>query len=313
MARRLGILAAVLVLAVCLTEAGWRLFKTRGYGPTTNPRYVVHDDRFGWRYRPGARLRHRTTDFDVEVAIGPSGFREQPSLPGHPPAIVVLGDSLTFGWGVEGDETFASLLEQELDVPVWNLGISGYGTDQQYLLLSERPFEEAHGVDFAPRVVIATYCGNDVEEVARRVMYGKSKPYYEGPAAAPRLAGVPVPFPLVERWSHLYRSLRRHALERWRAPLTPAEVARAQDLVVWLYAVMAEEAADLGAELVVASWGGDWLDARVEGLAGIHHLDLDPVLRQGAYVFEHDPHWNPEGHAAVARTIAVFLRERGLP
>ena len=73
------------------------------------------------------------------------------------------------------------------------------------------------------------------------------------------------------------------------------------------------QAADLGAELVVASWGGDWLGARLEGLAGIHHLDLDPVLRQGAYVFEHDPHWNPEGHAAVARTMAVFLRERGLP
>jgi hypothetical protein len=44
----------------------------------------------------------------------------------------MVGDSYTFGWGVNDDETFASqlddLLKKESDVREVNLGVGGYGT-----------------------------------------------------------------------------------------------------------------------------------------------------------------------------------------
>src|SRR5688572_19153349 len=97
---RLALAAGALLGAGLLAELGWRVFRSGRYGPTTNPRYVVHDPLLGWRYRPLARTRHATADFDVAIAINELGFREQPSMPARSPDVIVLGDSLAFGWGV---------------------------------------------------------------------------------------------------------------------------------------------------------------------------------------------------------------------
>ncbi len=316
LAARLALALAAFVCSALLAETFWRFWRTAGYGPTTNPRYVLHDSLLGWRYREGARVRHATLDFDVEVSIGALGFREQASLPARAPEVLVLGDSLAFGWGVAGDQTFAALLEGELGLSVWNLGVSGYGTDQELLLLRERSFAAGLPFELTPRVVLAVFCPNDVEEVARPLMYGNSKPCFLGPPEQAVLANVPVPYPWIERVSHLYRSVRRHAVERFQDPLSPAEVERARALVVALYVQMAGEAREIGAVFVVALEGQAWLGDALER-AGLLHLDLSPALEQeaqaaGAVVFAHDPHWNSRGHSAVARALAAFLRERAL-
>ena len=44
--------------------------------------------------------------------------------------VVLIGDSYVEGWSVSDDETVAAVLEQRLDHPVSNLGVSGYGTLQ---------------------------------------------------------------------------------------------------------------------------------------------------------------------------------------
>jgi len=53
--------------------------------------------------------------------------------------LVVLGDSFAWGFGVEDEQMFTRIVERESDPPVElvNLGVSGYGTDQQYLLWLE--------------------------------------------------------------------------------------------------------------------------------------------------------------------------------
>ena len=50
--------------------------------------------------------------------------------------IVVLGDSFTWGHGVEDEGLFTRLLEDRLPgTEVWNLGGSAYSTEQELLLL----------------------------------------------------------------------------------------------------------------------------------------------------------------------------------
>jgi HEAT repeat protein/lysophospholipase L1-like esterase len=78
--------------------------------------------------------------------------------------IVVLGDSVTYGHGVEGDEAFPFLLESSLrasghDVDVFNIGLPGWSTRQ------ERLAYERIARNYKPDVVLLAVCLNDIAEM----------------------------------------------------------------------------------------------------------------------------------------------------
>ena len=56
------------------------------------------------------------------------------------PAIAVLGDSYSMGWGVNDNETFSAILEKKLNRKVYNFGVSGYGTYQEILRFIHSPY-----------------------------------------------------------------------------------------------------------------------------------------------------------------------------
>ncbi len=69
--------------------------------------------------------------------------------------VLFLGDSFTFGWGVDDEQTFASIVDQALaaegDLRVVNLGVPAYGTLEYARYL--RGYLQRHG----PRRVAAIY------------------------------------------------------------------------------------------------------------------------------------------------------------
>jgi lysophospholipase L1-like esterase len=72
--------------------------------------------------------------------------------------ILAIGDSFTYGWGVNDDETFCKLLEKRINkdsVAVLNAGASGSGTD--YALR----FFQIRGPELSPKVVLYFYYEND--------------------------------------------------------------------------------------------------------------------------------------------------------
>ncbi len=296
------------MLALGAAELIWRTFRTAGFGPTTNPRYTERDPELGWRYVAGVSVRHATEDFDVGIEINANGFRDA-TPPGQGGAeIVTLGDSLTFGWGVEAGECFADRLEVLLGVTVANLGVSGYGTDQELLLWRR------HGPGLAPRVVLVLFCANDLVEAARRRSYGRPKPFF--PWSEAEGLGEPE-LPAEPGWlarSHLYRSLRK----QWDAASeSPPDLSAARGRVAALLRRLAEEVRAAGAEPVVLVEGQGWLADRLgSGAAPVAVLDVAPALEaaaaEGPTTFAHDTHWTAHGHAAVAAAVGEFLRERGL-
>lgn len=71
--------------------------------------------------------------------------------------VVLLGDSYVEGWYVSDTETTAQRLQTRLIRPVVNLGVSGYGTLQEFLVLKN------DGIRFNPKVVILFFFeGNDL-------------------------------------------------------------------------------------------------------------------------------------------------------
>ncbi len=89
---------------------------------------------------------------EYAIAKGPQTFR-----------VVVLGDSVTFGHGSVFERTYPYLLEQQLrawrpavDWQVWNLGVPGYNTRQEWAYL-----QEVAGT-FAPDLVVVGFFPNDL-------------------------------------------------------------------------------------------------------------------------------------------------------
>lgn len=307
---RVALATGTTVVALLLGELLWRTLRTARFGPTTNPDYVLHDPELGWRYEPLARARHQTEDFDVEIRINAQGFRDEPFEP-HPgrTRIVALGDSLSFGWGVEAGQGFTTRLEELLGADVLNLGVGGYGTDQE-LLLWERV-----GRALQPTVVLITVCANDLAEISRPAAYGRYKPWFEAHDGALRLAGTPVPDNLLAGWSHLARSGWAWTIKRSTPPLAPAECPAAASLQCALIARLADEVQAAGAHLLVVIESREAAADCLRDSSAWLVVDVQPALeaaaRTGGARFAHDAHWTARGHQAVAEAIAARLRETG--
>lgn len=104
---------------------------------------------------------------DVLVTFNERGLRDRSILPkaSGEYRILALGDSVTFGWGVDQDKIFPvrleSLLEWRLHRPVRviNSGVGGYNTVQEVTYFKQE------GMALQPDLVILTYVQNDVEEL----------------------------------------------------------------------------------------------------------------------------------------------------
>ncbi|MHC4267339.1 MAG: SGNH/GDSL hydrolase family protein [Planctomycetota bacterium] len=138
--------------------------------------YMVFDDTLGWRLKPGAVRIHKTNEFEATYNINNSGYRGKVYDKSRTPntfRIVVLGDSVGFGWGVQDDETFSALLDKRLPgVEVINLSVAGYSTDQELLLLKKE------GLSYQPDLVIVQMTRNDLTEIQLPFVYERSKPFF---------------------------------------------------------------------------------------------------------------------------------------
>ncbi len=72
---RLLAIAIGFVLALAFGELVYRVLRKPGLSPVTHPDYVLHDSELGWEYRPSAKHRHVTSEFEVQVMTNRDGFR----------------------------------------------------------------------------------------------------------------------------------------------------------------------------------------------------------------------------------------------
>ena len=110
----LSILTTSLALGIVflLVEAGLRIAWPQIFLPHPPGMYSIDED-IGYVLTPGFTGEFRAPEFRVGVTIGQSGLR---GVDAEPPAehsrrILCLGDSFTWGWGVEDTDTYPSVLE----------------------------------------------------------------------------------------------------------------------------------------------------------------------------------------------------------
>ena len=97
------------------------------------------DPKIGTRHVPNSTALHSTREFTVVYSIDAVGARRVPAATANRPIVEVLGDSFTFGNGVEDHESYAARLQHRLGptVAVRNRGVMGWGTTQCMLALRD--------------------------------------------------------------------------------------------------------------------------------------------------------------------------------
>lgn len=182
-----------LALALGLVEATLRLTDPLGlnYEPEFD-RYRTQALRFEWEHPdPGrpfdldGRLYQHKPNLDLDLGSfrlrtnslgcrGPEVARDKP--PGTF-RVLLLGDSVAFGWGVDDEVTFARRLEAEWNagsparrLEVINTGHPMYDTNQEEATLREL------GLALQPDLVVLVYVVNDIEptrDVVEATLTGK--------------------------------------------------------------------------------------------------------------------------------------------
>ena len=125
---------------------------------------MVDDPLLGYKHPKSVTY---TLGADV-VKLNAQGLRDEEvpyAKPSDEKRILVLGDSVTFGWGVSQGETFSDRMESLLrgrtgdQWQVINAGVNGYNTEQ------EATYLRVEGMRYSPDYVLLIYVSNDVDPV----------------------------------------------------------------------------------------------------------------------------------------------------
>lgn len=165
-----NIIVLLVSILVCLIglEAGFRLFAPQNL--INNEPIYVEDPVVEKRLIPNSKFEFGTTEYRYTVRTNAIGFRDRshgPAKPDHTKRILVLGDSFTYGPGVEQCKIYLFVLEDLLNrnaqvehsYEVLAMACGGYGPEHYSAVLRNI------GLKYDPDVVIlAIYVDNDVTD-----------------------------------------------------------------------------------------------------------------------------------------------------
>ncbi|MBP9853323.1 MAG: hypothetical protein KBD53_00470 [Candidatus Omnitrophica bacterium] len=172
--KNLILIAISLLIGIVLFELTLRIIYHEKFGP--RPAFYMADEALGWKPSPRLNNTFYGPDFVVHIntdeegrrlgSLGPVDYTKE--------VIVLLGDSYTFGWGVNDDETMASYLDEMFykdsknQVRVVNLGVGGYGTLQHAVRLAKLL---GNHKDIKIKAVIVNHCSNDARDNLKSLGY----------------------------------------------------------------------------------------------------------------------------------------------
>jgi hypothetical protein len=137
------------VIIVFLAEATLRAFFPQILMGTsiTGTTFSQADALLGMRYMPGARWRFSHPEYSVEYVINARGFRDRKEHPVPKPQgtirVLLVGDSFTFGQGVNYNQSWPVMVEKRLQelgdnhIDLIKAGVQGMDTRSEFFLMQQ--------------------------------------------------------------------------------------------------------------------------------------------------------------------------------
>jgi lysophospholipase L1-like esterase len=314
----LGLILASTLVALFVGEVFlWAVVPLRNVGPSFN----VYDATYGKALRRNMSATRKTPEYTMRVTINSLGFRgpEPDSFPSR--AVLFLGDSFTFGYGVNDGEEYPALVRAALAerygegrVPVVNAGIGHSGQGRWVKFLANE------GARYKPRAIVLQFLDNDFDDNVRDRLFDLS--------ASGELIELPVPPPgrarLVQDIIEFVPGLSRTHLvgllrEVWQggrgdaaaAAASPSGTAEALTYNLTERALITSR--QLGCPVIALIIDID--EPRLTGLKEVlQRYDVPTILVEGNTVhpdlyYPKYGHWNARGHVYTADLILTQLTE----
>jgi hypothetical protein len=268
-----------------------------------------YDSEIGWMPVPnstGVIKTFRTTQYKHNSI----GLRDEEFTLDSKPAIMFLGDSFVWGLDSQADERFTELLKPKLpDYKIVPAGVSGYGTDQEYLLL-KRIWPK-----IKPEVVVLIFCAaNDRLDNSTNIRYED----YQKPYFAPQPDGTLKPMNQpVPRSQILYIVEDKLVRNLWLARMATNVYVRLRyprltvpDPTEKVVGMIRDFVVANGAKFMVGIQHHDEAMTRYLAANNIPVVQLGGAdyYTQGGW----GPHWTPEGQQDVANRVLGMLNANGI-
>ncbi|MGH6898439.1 MAG: hypothetical protein ACREJ5_18120 [Geminicoccaceae bacterium] len=303
-----------LALGLAALEAAGQVFVT---AIAKRGKLFQPDLELGWSLLPNLDLVRSNANGDPwHIATDAAGIRGPSAWPDDGRTrLLVLGDSFAFGEGVALAARFDTLLQERIpDLAIVNLGVMGYGPDQQFI--RARPWKPT--LRRGDVLLLLTY-GNDFYDLARTRHGGRSKPWIEE-SDGRFLEHKPAidAFDLLRDRSYVYTLLTRSLARLSTSERTDQRLKTVGELYrKWVL----QEAGDLvrrGVAVVIVHHGDTVFELPFDveamfertcvAVSGCLALDGDLAGHPRDEVFLEDGHWAAGGHRIAAEQIAAYLR-----
>lgn len=298
------------LVTLLIAEAVLRAFYRSELAEPTDVRNLGYryDKELGWFPLANNRQFFKASR-TITAAHNSEGFRGPELARSNKPRLLCLGDSLVWGYDVEASERFTEKLQaKHPEWAVYNLGVAGYGTDQEYLLLQK------YFAEYRPHAVFLVICGdNDNDDNASNFRYGYYKPFFTFESGALKLHGVPVPrsqrvFFSQHKWlcrPYLVRLIVAAFFKLTSPPLFKNPDPPTGVLLLELQKYIVSRGAWFGVGLQHSHAELEKFLSRYR----IPYVDLQTTNPAHFYA-AFGNHWTPQGHAFVAEKIDQFFKSR---
>jgi lysophospholipase L1-like esterase len=288
----------------------------------------MHFDLEMWKYAkdikkeadiPGLGHEHRPNTsgnyMGAPVSINSLGLRDREYAVTKPHGVVrvlMLGDSLTFGWGVRIADTPSKMIERKLNegaaaprFEVINAGVGNYNTVQEVTYFLNK------GQNLAPDVVVLNYFINDAEPTPLKKQSVLAEHSYAAVAGLSAFDALSRSYFGKADWREYYSNLYREDSTAWQA----AKKAISD---------LAQRCRERGIKLMIVSYPElhvlkgypfDKVTSAIQGIAaaeGVPFIDLLPSVAdlppESLWVSPTDAHPNAVANARFSDTILAGLR-----
>lgn len=302
--------------------------------------FVASDD-LPFELKRNFHGRFRMLEFDTSVSTNSVGLRDR-EIDFSKPRILCVGDSFTFGFGVQDDEAFCARLEAELGgrYDVINAGFADGTSPDTYALWLSRRYDELQ-----PRLIVCSLFQNDVAEVLshRWEPDGTSMPHRitqpgllvtsDGVLLRDnRVARLPPPLRTLIKESYLVAIVRDRLLRDADAPpaVLLADPSRASashvetamklanDRFTQALKFLREAARSTPVVIHLIPLMGQTADSNMDGIVKQFAAEAGwPVVQEyGVFApsdyLEQDGHWVASGHMKAAQYLHGVLVRLGL-
>lgn len=279
------------------------------------------DSQLQYLFRPGT-YDFNNSEFKSVLNINSKGLRESEAFLDHP-EVVFLGDSYTMGWGVEQEESFEALFEEEMEIACLNAGVSSYGTARERLLMDRLRLDSC-------KVIFIQYCSNDLVENYMFARNGHElAPESELRGGYELYCRMNTLFKNYYPFKHVYWVFRGMSIysgfANWLATVQAQERGEEEESVgddhgVYLSVILKSIREKFDGEIVFFLLDAafpDELNNQLESAVSepgldIHWLDMSKIGLTPTDYFLLDPHINVSGHRKVADALMSFVKEKGI-